>query len=158
MRAVVQRVRGATVRVAGEVVGSLPADRQGLAVLVGAARGDGPEQAAAVARKIAGLRILDGPADDADRPGESGAADVGAPVLVVSQFTLLADTRHGRRPSWHDAAPAAAAEPLVAAVVRELRAAGLVVATGRFGAHMDIDLHADGPVTILLEEPPSARP
>lgn len=160
MRAVVQRVRGARVHVGGDLVGAIPADRQGLFVLAGVARGDGDREAGVIARKIAGLRILDA-SDDASaerRPGELSAVEAAAPVLVVSQFTLLADTRRGRRPSWHGAAPAESAERLVTVLVQRLRDAGLTVATGRFGASMAIDARADGPVTILLEEPPSATP
>jgi D-tyrosyl-tRNA(Tyr) deacylase len=126
--------------VAGETVGAI--DRPGLLALVGVAVNDGPEQAATVARKVADLRLLE---------GERSVLDAGAPVLVVSQFTLHADTRKGRRPSWGAAAPGPVAEPLVEAVVAALRARGVEVATGRFGAHMEIDLVADGPVTILLE-------
>ncbi len=140
MRAVLQRVRRAAVLVDGERVGSL--DRQGLLALVGVTHGDGPEQVAFIARKIADLRLLD---------DERSVLDVGAPVLVVSQFTLYADTRKGRRPSWNAAAPAPVAEPMVQAVVDALRAAGLEVATGTFGAHMDIEMVADGPVTVVLE-------
>ena len=140
MRAVLQRVRRAAVLVDGETVGSL--DRQGLLALVGVTHGDGPEQVALIARKIADLRLLD---------DERSVLDVGAPVLVVSQFTLYADTRKGRRPSWNAAAPAPVAEPMVQAVVDALRATGLEVATGTFGAHMDIEMVADGPVTVVLE-------
>jgi D-tyrosyl-tRNA(Tyr) deacylase len=140
VRAVLQRVRRAAVLVDGERVGSL--DRQGLLALVGVTHGDGPEQVAFIARKIADLRLLD---------DERSVLDVGAPVLVVSQFTLYADTRKGRRPSWNAAAPAPVAEPMVQAVVDALRAAGLEVATGTFGAHMDIEMVADGPVTVVLE-------
>ena len=113
MRAVIQRVNRAAVRVDGEVVGEIT--RPGLMVLVGATHDDG------------------------------------APVLVVSQFTLYADTRKGRRPTWNKAAPGEVAEPLVEAVAEDLRGRGLEVATGRFGADMKIDMEADGPVTILIE-------
>ncbi len=140
MRAVVQRASRAEVRVDGQVVGGL--DRPGLVVLVGVTHDDGPAQVETIARKVADLRILD---------GERSAADDGAPVLVVSQFTLYADTRKGRRPSWSAAAPGPLAEPLVDAVVRALRQRGLEVATGVFGAHMEVELVNDGPVTILLE-------
>jgi D-tyrosyl-tRNA(Tyr) deacylase len=128
------------VRVDGRVVGAF--EEPGLVVLVGVTHDDGPEQAATIARKVAELRILD---------GERSAVDGGAPVLVVSQFTLYADTRKGRRPSWSAAAPGPVAEPLVDAVVQALRARGLTVATGVFGAHMEVQLVNDGPVTILLE-------
>ena len=140
MRAVVQRVTRASVTVAGEVVGRI--DRPGLLALVGVTPGDGPAQVEVVARKIAELRIL---------RDERSAVEVGAPVLVVSQFTLYADVRKGRRPTWNAAAPGAVAEPLVDAVVAALRARGLEVATGRFGADMAVELVNDGPVTILLD-------
>ncbi len=140
MRAVLQRVSRAAVLVDGERVGGI--DRQGILALLGVTHDDGPEQAAAMARKIADLRILD---------DERSALDAGAPVLVVSQFTLYADTRKGRRPSWSAAAPGPVAEPVVDAVVAALRAKGLEVATGCFGAHMDVEMVGDGPVTILLE-------
>ena len=116
--------------------------RPGLMVLVGATHDDGPAQVATVARKIADLRLLE---------GELSVTDAGAPVLVVSQFTLYADTRKGRRPTWNKAAPGEVAEPLVEAVAEDLRGRDLEVATGRFGADMKIDMEADGPVTILIE-------
>ena len=140
MRAVVQRVARARVLVDGQVVGAV--DRPGLCVLVGVTHTDGPEQVATLVRKVAELRIL------AD---ERSVQDVGAPVLVVSQFTLYADTRKGRRPSWSAAAPGEVAEPLVQAVVDGLRDRGLEVATGRFGARMELELVNDGPMTLLLE-------
>ena len=140
MRTVLQRVSRASVTVDGEVVGSI--EGQGLLALVGVTHDDGPEQVATTARKIADLRILD---------GERSASDIGAPVLVVSQFTLYADVRKGRRPSWNAAAPGPVAEPLVDAVVAELRGRGLTVATGRFGAHMDVELVNDGPVTVVVD-------
>ncbi|MBO3094658.1 D-aminoacyl-tRNA deacylase [Cellulomonas dongxiuzhuiae] len=143
MRAVVQRVTRAAVRVDGEVVGAI--DRPGLLALVGVTPGDGPAQVELVARKIAELRIL---------RDERSAVEVGAPVLVVSQFTLYADVRKGRRPTWNAAAPGAVAEPLVDAVVAALRERGLEVATGRFGADMAVELVNDGPVTILVESAP----
>ncbi|UZN02796.1 D-aminoacyl-tRNA deacylase [Cellulomonas sp. S1-8] len=144
MRAVVQRVTRAAVRVDGEVVGAI--DRPGLLALVGVTPGDGPAQVEVVARKIAELRIL---------RDERSAVEVGAPVLVVSQFTLYADVRKGRRPTWNAAAPGAVAEPLVDAVVAALRGRGLEVATGRFGADMAVELVNDGPVTILVESVPT---
>ncbi|MBO9568144.1 MAG: D-tyrosyl-tRNA(Tyr) deacylase [Cellulomonas iranensis] len=144
MRAVVQRVTHAAVRVDGEVVGRI--DRPGLLALVGVTPGDGPAQVEVVARKIAELRIL---------RDERSAVDAGAPVLVVSQFTLYADVRKGRRPTWNAAAPGPVAEPLVDAVVAALRARGLEVATGRFGADMAVELVNDGPVTILVESAPA---
>ena len=140
MRAVVQRVTRASVTVDGAVVGRLTGP--GLVVLVGATHDDGPAQVELIARKVAELRIL---------RDERSAVDAGAPVLVVSQFTLYADTRKGRRPTWNAAAPGPVAEPLVDAVVDALRARGLEVATGVFGADMAVDLVNDGPVTILLD-------
>ena len=140
MRAVIQRVTRASVSVGSEAVGAI--DGPGLMVLLGVARGDGPRQAAVVARKIAELRILE---------GEASAQDVGAPVLVVSQFTLYGDTRKGRRPSWAHAAPGPEAEPLVEAVVADLRGRGRRVETGRFGAMMEVSLVNDGPFTVLVE-------
>jgi D-tyrosyl-tRNA(Tyr) deacylase len=140
MRAVLQRVDGARVEVEGEVVGEISGE--GLVALVGVTHEDGPEQVATIARKIAELRILE---------GERSVLDTGAQVLVISQFTLYADVRKGRRPSWNGAAPAAVAEPLVEQVVDALRERGITVATGRFGAHMRVGLTNDGPVTILLE-------
>ena len=140
MRAVVQRVTGARVRVAGETVGEI--DGPGLVVLVGATHDDGPEQVDYVVRKVADLRIM---------RDERSVTEIGGQVLVVSQFTLYADSRKGRRPTWNAAAPGDVAEPLVDEVASGLRGRGLTVATGRFGAQMEIELTADGPVTILLE-------
>lgn len=140
MRAVLQRVDGASVEVDGEVVGAIAGE--GLLALVGVTHEDGPEQAATIARKIAELRILD---------GERSVADAGAEVLVVSQFTLYGETRKGRRPSWSSAAPGPVAEPLVDAVVTDLRGRGITVATGVFGAQMRVGLLNDGPFTVLVE-------
>ncbi len=140
MRAVLQRASRASVTVDGAVTASF--DRQGIVALVGVTHGDGPEQVQTIARKIADLRILD---------EERSVSDVDAPVIVVSQFTLYADVRKGRRPSWNGAAPGPVAEPLVAAVVSALRERGLTVGTGVFGAHMDVSLVNDGPITILVE-------
>jgi D-tyrosyl-tRNA(Tyr) deacylase len=137
---VLQRVTRAAVTVDGEVVGELT--RPGLVALVGVTHDDGPDQVATMARKIADLRIL---------RDERSVLDDGAPVLVVSQFTLYADTRKGRRPSWNAAAPGPVAEPVVEQVVAALRARGVEVETGRFGAHMQVELVNDGPVTILLD-------
>jgi len=143
MRAVVQRVTRASVTVDGIVVGSI--DAPGLLVLVGVTPGDGPAQVELIARKVAELRIL---------RDERSAADAGAPILVVSQFTLYGDTRKGRRPTWNAAAPGPVAEPLVADVVAALRERSLRVETGVFGADMAVELVNDGPVTILLEAVP----
>ena len=140
MRAVLQRVTRASVVVDGEVVGAI--DKPGVVALVGVTHDDGPAQVEIIARKIADLRILH---------DEKSVADVGAPVLVVSQFTLYGDARKGRRPTWNQAAPRPVAEPLVDAVVTALRERGLTVETGRFGADMQVELVNDGPVTILLE-------
>jgi D-tyrosyl-tRNA(Tyr) deacylase len=140
MRAVVQRATRASVTVDGEVVGKI--DRPGLVVLVGVTHDDGPDDAATIARKVAELRIL---------RGERSASDEGAPVLVVSQFTLYGDARKGRRPTWQAAAPGPVAEPLVDAVVADLRGRGLEVSTGVFGADMAVELVNDGPITLLLE-------
>lgn len=144
MRAVVQRVSRAAVRVDGAVVGEI--DSTGLLVLVGVTHTDDQAVAEALAAKIAGLRILPGPDDR-----EASVLDLCAPVLVVSQFTLYGDTRKGRRPSWGAAAPGPVAEPLVETVVSWLRTAGLPVATGVFGAYMQVESVADGPFTVLLE-------
>jgi D-tyrosyl-tRNA(Tyr) deacylase len=140
VRAVLQRVTEASVRVDGEVVGEII--RPGLLALVGVTHDDGPREVEAMARKIAELRVLE---------GERSVSDAAAPVLVVSQFTLYADTTKGRRPSWNAAAPAPVAEPVVEQVVAALRARGVEVSTGRFGAHMDVTLVNDGPVTIVLD-------
>jgi D-tyrosyl-tRNA(Tyr) deacylase len=140
MRAVVQRVTEARVEVDGAVTGEIDV---GLLVLVGVTHGDGPAEAAALARKLHGLRVLRDERSLADTP-EAGA-------LIVSQFTLYGDARKGRRPTWAAAAPGSVAEPLVDAVVTELRELGVRVGTGIFGADMRVSLVNDGPVTILLE-------
>jgi D-tyrosyl-tRNA(Tyr) deacylase len=140
MRAVVQRVTQASVTIDGQVVGAI--EEPGLCVLVGVTHDDTPAKAAKLAAKIWGLRILD---------GEKSCSDVGAPLLVISQFTLYADTAKGRRPAWQAAARGSAAEPLVDAVVAGLRALGAHVETGRFGADMKVSLVNDGPVTIILD-------
>jgi D-tyrosyl-tRNA(Tyr) deacylase len=142
VRAVVSRVDTAAVTVDGTVVGEIG---PGLLSLVGVSRTDDAARARAMARKIYELRIFPG----AD--GEVSAADLGLPVLVVSQFTLYADTRKGRRPSWQDAAPGESAEPLLEEVVAELRRRGATVATGVFGAKMQVRSVNDGPMTLLLE-------
>ncbi len=130
----------ASVTVAGQVVGAV--SEPGLLVLVGVTHDDNAEKARKLAAKLWGLRILE---------GEKSCSDTGAPLLVVSQFTLYADTAKGRRPSWNQAAPGPVAEPLVTAVTDELRALGARVETGRFGADMQVALVNDGPVTIIVE-------
>jgi D-tyrosyl-tRNA(Tyr) deacylase len=147
MRAVVQRVTSAHVTVADEVVGAL--QRPGLLVLVGVTHDDSAAIAARLADKVWNLRIL------AD---ERSCAEVGAPLLVVSQFTLYADTRKGRRPSWSAAAPRPVSEPLVDAFVAALRSLGAEVATGVFGADMAVSLVNDGPVTLILDSTGSSFP
>jgi D-tyrosyl-tRNA(Tyr) deacylase len=145
MRAVVQRVSRASVSVENEIVGEIG---PGLLVLLGVTHDDDPKIAATMAEKVARMRILrDGNRD------ESAAVDLRAPVLVVSQFTLYADTSRGRRPGWSAAAPGPIAEPLVAAFADALDVLGLPVQTGRFGATMAVDSINDGPLTILLESP-----
>ena len=147
MRAVLQRVREASVTVDDTVVGSVG---HGLLVLLGVAPGDGPEQVRWMARKIAGLRIF---ADDAGRMNRS-VVDVGGGALVVSQFTLYGDCRKGRRPSFVGAAAPELADPTYQAVAQALRDEGLPhVATGVFGADMQVRLHNDGPVTLILDTP-----
>ncbi|NMO00151.1 D-tyrosyl-tRNA(Tyr) deacylase [Gordonia sp. TBRC 11910] len=150
MRAVLQRVSNASVTVDGEIVGALElaSPAQGLVALVGVTHDDTPADAAWLAEKIWQLRILDG-LDG----GQICASDADAPILVISQFTLYANTAKGRRPSWNAAAPGPVAEPLVDAVVDALRSAGATVATGSFGAHMHVELVNDGPVTIVLDSP-----
>jgi D-tyrosyl-tRNA(Tyr) deacylase len=144
VRAVCQRVARAEVRVDGEVRGRI--DR-GLCVLVGVARGDGEEDAARLAGKIAMLRVFEDEAGRFDR----SLLDVGGAILVVSQFTLIADTAKGNRPSFTDAAPPEQAEPLYLRVAEELRALGVHVETGVFGARMEVELVNAGPVTIVLD-------
>ncbi|WP_422746405.1 D-aminoacyl-tRNA deacylase [Mycobacterium sp. WMMD1722] len=142
MRVLVQRVTRAKVVVDGAVVGAIEPERQGLLALIGVTHTDDADTAARMAEKLWRLRILD---------QERSAADVAAPVLVVSQFTLYANTEKGRRPSWNAAAPGAVAEPLVAAFCAALRGFGAEVQTGVFGADMNVELVNDGPVTVLLE-------
>ena len=142
MRVLVQRVTSASVRVDGEVVGAARPDGQGLLAFVGVTHGDTVETAGRLAEKLWQLRILD---------DERSAADVNAPILVISQFTLYANTEKGRRPSWNAAAPGPIAEPLVTAFADALRRLGADVQTGVFGAHMQVDLVNDGPVTLMLE-------
>lgn len=140
MKAVVQRVTEASVKVDDTIVGAI--EEPGLMVLVGVTHDDSHEKAERLAAKLWGLRILD---------GEESCSDTGAPLLVISQFTLYADTRKGRRPSWNEAAPGPLAEPLVEAVVTALRTLGARVETGRFGAHMKVSLINDGPITLIVE-------
>lgn len=140
MRAVLQRVTRACVRVDGETVGEISGP--GIFALVAATHEDGPDQVDTVVRKIAELRIMD---------DEQSVSDIGGAVLVVSQFTLYGSTRKGRRPSWSAAAPGPVAEPLIDAVAQGLRERGLEVATGQFGAHMEVELVNDGPFTVLVE-------
>ncbi|UQA93850.1 D-aminoacyl-tRNA deacylase [Streptomyces halobius] len=140
MRAVVQRVDGACVDVAGETVGEIIGE--GLCVLVGVTHEDTAQKAAQLARKLWSLRILQ---------GEKSCSDTGAPLLVISQFTLYGDARKGRRPTWNAAAPGTVAEPLVDEVVAQLEALGARVETGRFGAQMKVSLTNDGPFTVLVE-------
>jgi D-aminoacyl-tRNA deacylase len=142
MRVLVQRVTSAAVRVDGEVVGAISPQGQGLLALVGVTHDDDAAKAQRMAEKLWQLRILD---------DEMSASDVGAPILVVSQFTLYANTAKGRRPAWNAAAPAAVAEPLVTSFADALRGLGAQVETGVFGAHMAVELVNDGPVTVLLE-------
>jgi D-aminoacyl-tRNA deacylase len=140
MRAVVQRVTYAAVDVGGRVVGSVT--EPGLVVLLGVTHSDTEAVADTLARKIYELRILE---------GEKSCADTGAPLLVISQFTLYADTTKGRRPSWSGAAPRPMAEPLVDCFVAALRARGARVETGVFGAKMEVSLTNDGPVTMVID-------
>ncbi|WP_100479171.1 D-aminoacyl-tRNA deacylase [Mycobacteroides abscessus] len=142
MRVLVQRVVSAAVSVDGEVVGAIRPDGQGLLALVGVTHDDDAEKAAQLAEKMWQLRIPD---------DEKSAADVGAPILVVSQFTLYANTKKGRRPAWNAAAPGGVAEPIVHAFADALRKLGARVEAGVFGAHMRVELVNDGPVTVLLE-------
>jgi len=144
MRAVVQRVRRARVVVDGAVSGAIS---QGLLVFVGVASGDGPDDVHYIATKIRDLRVF---ADEAGRMNRS-VVETGGAVLLVSQFTLLADCRKGRRPSFDAAAAPALAQALYDDVARSLRSEGLTVATGVFQAHMQVELENDGPVTMLLD-------
>ncbi len=144
MRVVLQRVTAATVTVDGEVAGAIGV---GFVSLVGVARDDGPEQAEALAAKTAALRLF---ADAAGKFNRS-LSEVGGAVLVISQFTLLANVRKGRRPSFTDAAPPETAGPLVERYAEALEAAGVTVARGQFGAHMLVELSNDGPVTIVMD-------
>ena len=144
MKALLQRVTEASVSVAGEVVGSIG---QGLVVFVGVANGDTERDAQYLAQRTVNLRIF------SDKEGRFNLSvlDIKGELLVVSQFTLLADTRKGRRPSFIEAAPPAQAEELFERFVQQARATGLKVGTGRFQQHMQVEIHNDGPVTILLD-------
>jgi D-tyrosyl-tRNA(Tyr) deacylase len=142
MRAVVQRVLSASVTADGKIIGEV--SHPGLVVLLGVTHDDGPEQVAWMARKVWGLRIL---------REEQSASDVGAPVLVVSQFTLYGDARKGRRPTWNAAAPGEVSEPVYEAFCTELEALGAEVTRGAFGADMQVALVNDGPVTVVLDSP-----
>ena len=146
MRAVVQRVLQASVTVDGTVVGST--DGPGLLVLLGVTHTDGRREVSWMARKIWELRIM---------RNEKSAAELDAPILVVSQFTLYGDARKGRRPTWNAAAPGSVSEPIYEAVCSELERLGATVARGSFGADMKVALVNDGPVTLVLEAPVSAR-
>ena len=142
MRAVVQRVLQASVTIDGKVAGEITGP--GLLVLLGVTHDDGPGQVAWTARKIWDLRIL---------REERSASDLGAPILVVSQFTLYGDARKGRRPTWNAAAPGEVSEPLYEQVCVELERLGATVARGSFGADMQVSLVNDGPVTLVLDAP-----
>lgn len=147
MRIVLQTVSRASVTVDGSVTGEISGP--GLLALVGVTHQDTAETAKKLAEKIAALRIL---------PGEKSCADLSAPVLAVSQFTLYADVRKGRRPSWSAAAPGDVSEPLFDQFVASLRKTGLTVETGVFGAHMEVELINDGPVTIIVDSDELDRP
>jgi D-aminoacyl-tRNA deacylase len=142
MRVLVQRVASAAVSVDGRVVSAIRPVGQGLLAFVGVTHDDDVDTARRLAEKLWQLRILD---------DQRSASDISAPIMVVSQFTLYADTAKGRRPSWNAAAPGAVAEPLVDEFVQALRILGADVETGIFGADMRVELVNDGPVTILLE-------
>lgn len=143
MKAVLTRVTRAEVTVDGKTVGAIDCpDTGGILALVGAGRGDAPEAWRTVARKIAELRILE---------GELSVEDAGAPVLLVSQFTLMGRTAKGRRPSWSDAAPGEEAAPVIEAIADDLRSRGIHVEQGRFGAHMQVASVNDGPFTVIVE-------
>ncbi|MDP1876736.1 MAG: D-aminoacyl-tRNA deacylase [Actinomycetota bacterium] len=154
MRAVLQRANGALVMVSGSVVGAF--DGPGIVLLVGITHDDTVARAQRLADKAYDLRVFDaghaaGRHLPADAPRELSASDLGLPVLVISQFTLYGETRKGRRPTWDRAASRPVAEPLVAAVVDRLRERGAEVASGAFGADMQVSFTNDGPITMLLE-------
>jgi len=150
MRLVIQRVSRASVSVGGETVGAIG---PGLLILLGVARGDTPAETERLARRCAALRIF---ADDAGKFNRS-LLDTGGEALVVSQFTLLADTRKGRRPNFMNAARPEEAEPIVQTFAAAMEKAGVRTSTGRFGAMMEVELVNDGPVTVLLESAPAGR-
>lgn len=151
MRALVQRVSNASVTIEGHLVSAI---KQGLVVLIGVGKDDSEPDAQYLADKIANLRIF---SDEADKFNLS-ALDMGGEALVVSQFTLLADTRKGRRPSFTEAAPPEEAEPLIEIFVQLLRAAGLKVETGRFRQNMLVEIHNSGPVTIFIDSEERLKP
>lgn len=154
MRAVIQRVKRASVEVIDENTGQareVGAIGAGLCVLLGVTHTDGSEQVEKIARKIAQLKLLRSPGGSDEPNDRISAEESGAPVLIVSQFTLYADVRKGRKPSWSKAAPGAVAEPLFDDVVAAVRAYGLEVQTGEFGTMMDVSLVNDGPFTIIAE-------
>ena len=142
MKAVLTRVSSASVTVEGEVVGAIDCPDGGVLALVGVGREDDPDAWRVVARKIAELRILE---------AERSVEEVGAPVLLVSQFTLMGRTARGRRPSWSDAAPGDVAEPVIEKIAQELRGRGIHVEEGRFGALMRVASVNEGPFTVLVE-------
>ncbi len=144
MRAVIQRVSGADVSVEGEMIAAIGT---GLVVLVGVATQDTEQDAMTLATKLVGLRIF----PDADRKMNRSIVDAGGSMLLISQFTLLADVRKGRRPSFNEAAPPEIAEPLLATLAAAIEAEGVEVEQGRFGAMMDVSLTNDGPVTIVID-------
>jgi len=148
MRAVVQRVTSARVSVDNEAAGEIG---RGLLAYVGVARGDTPAEAAWLANKLADIRLFPADRTGGARGMERSVLDIGGAVLLVSQFTLLADTSKGRRPSFFDAAPPEDALSLLDTLASELRGRGIEVATGRFGAHMLVTSENDGPVTVVLE-------
>ncbi len=148
MRLVLQRVRRGKVSVDGRVVAEIG---RGLVILLGIGHGDGTVQADWLAEKVAGLRVF----EDAEGKTNLSVQDVGGAAIVVSQFTLYADARKGRRPSFIDAALPAVAEPLVRRFAEKLAAIGIPTQTGEFGAHMLVEIENDGPVTIMLERPAS---
>ena len=144
MKALIQRVSGASVSIAGEEVGRIG---RGLVVFLGVANGDTGKDAQYLVSKIINLRLF----ADGDERFELSALDIGGELLLVSQFTLLADARKGRRPSFIEAAPPAQAEGLYEYFVAQARTSGLKVATGRFQAYMQVEIHNDGPVTVMLD-------